>query len=144
VSSAVIADRPRVITSHGASARAGDRLNIEVTAGRSALSGSSSRCHQFDDAVDGRLIPVDEPVEDAALVVGQVVDVDASGGDDPSAPLGVMERPSAEPLGLSAGASGPKGRRNGLVGSTVHDQTSPSPRPGENYKLRQNLGLISG
>jgi len=39
--------------------------------------------------------------------------------------------------------SGPQGRANGLVGSTVHDQTSPSPRPGENYKARQNSGLIA-
>jgi hypothetical protein len=40
-----------------------------------------------------------------------------------------------EALGFSAAVSGPQGRANGLVGSTVHDHTSPSPGPGENYKV---------
>jgi hypothetical protein len=77
-------------------------------------------------------------------VLGQVVDVDAGGGDEPSVPLGALERRSGRGALLQCGCERPQGHANGLDGSTVHDHTSPSPGPGENYKVPLGPGLISG
>jgi hypothetical protein len=107
------------------------------------LGRGSSCCHQLDDAVDRRLVPVGEPVDGAAPALGQAVDIDARGDDDPPSAFGTVVRPSGETLGLTAAASPPQGADDGPVSSTVHDQTSPSPGLAR-ITSPPEPGLISG
>jgi hypothetical protein len=81
-----------------------------ISAAAPRRSGSSGR-HQLDRALDRRLVPVGEPAGDAAPVLGQVVDVDAGGGDDPSVPLGALERRSGRGARLQRGCERPAGAR---------------------------------
>jgi hypothetical protein len=112
-----------------------------VSAVRDASGGGGPRRrHQLDNAVDGRLATAGEPVEDAASVLGQVVDVDPRGGDDATSSLGAVERSPGETFSLETAVRRSERLDDVFVGIFAPRPDLPIPGAAENYKAPPEPG----